>query len=298
MQKMDVSIIIANYNTKALTKQCLQSVFEKTKEIAFEVIVVDNASQDGSQQMLKEEFPNVQLVENMENLGFGKANNKGIKIAQGRNLFLLNSDTILRNNAVKVLSDYLDGNPGIGVCGGNIFDQNGKPAYSFMPVFPSILWELDILFDNWLFRLIWGKKFWFNKTGQPKDVAHITGANMMTRKAVFEEAGGFDPDFFMYMEETELMFRMKKMGHRIVSVPQSEIIHLEGKSFTVSLDRQKRLLEGRNLFYKKTHGNFYRFTVNSIYRFKAIFQLALYAFSAPQKRGKVHLWMYKLKNIQ
>lgn len=295
---MDVSIIIANYNTKALTKQCLQSVFEKTKEIAFEVIVVDNASQDGSQQMLKEEFPNVQLVENMENLGFGKANNKGIKIAQGRNLFLLNSDTILRNNAVKVLSDYLDGNPGIGVCGGNIFDQNGKPAYSFMPVFPSILWELDILFDNWLFRLIWGKKFWFNKTGQPKDVAHITGANMMTRKAVFEEAGGFDPDFFMYMEETELMFRMKKMGHRIVSVPQSEIIHLEGKSFTVSLDRQKRLLEGRNLFYKKTHGNFYRFTVNSIYRFKAIFQLALYAFSAPQKRGKVHLWMYKLKNIQ
>ena len=103
---MDVSVIIVNYNTKELTRNCLKSVFEKTKGVNFEVIVSDNGSTDGSIEMIKSEFPEVILIENNANLGFGAANNRALKIARGKYVFYLNSDTLLLNNAVKIFFDY------------------------------------------------------------------------------------------------------------------------------------------------------------------------------------------------
>jgi GT2 family glycosyltransferase len=144
---MDVSIIIVSYNTKALLKQCLVSVFEKTHDIRFEVIVVDNASHDGSPQMVREEFPGVRLVES-ENKGFGHANNVGTKHAKGKYLFLLSPDTIVLNNAVKILFDFIDRHPNVGICGGNLFDADKKPALSYQMFLPSIFWELDVFFSG------------------------------------------------------------------------------------------------------------------------------------------------------
>jgi len=262
---MDVSIIIVSYNTKDLLKQCIESIFAKTQGIKFEIIVIDNASSDGSQYMVKEVFPEVILVESQENLGFGRANNLGFDYAKGRNIFLLNSDTILLNNAVKILSDYLDGHLQVGICGGNLYDEKEEPEHSFMRHFPSIFFELNALFADLLFKIRYGKNLEFNYTNNPLKVAYITGADMMLRASILNIAGKFDPDFFIYYEETEFTYRVKKSGFSVYSVPSARIIHLENKSFSDNQNRVKLQLNSRNLYYKKTHGWFSRKIIRIIY---------------------------------
>ena len=253
---MDVSIIIVNYNTKALTKQCLQSVYKKTHDIDYEIIVVDNASIDGSQEMLRSEFPNVKLIENTENLGFGRANNLGAKSAKGKYLFLLNSDTILLNNAVKILADFMDNHSKCGICGGNLFDVDRNPTLSYRSL-PSIWQELKILLNLPIEQ--------YNKSYNPKTVGYITGADLMIRYDLFNQLNGFDVDFFMYYEETELTYRTKKMGYSTYSVPQAEIIHLEGQSEKSQKQIFEMNCESKKLYLKKTHSAFYYKIVNCIW---------------------------------
>jgi GT2 family glycosyltransferase len=255
---MDVSIIIVSYNTEALLRQCLESVFAKTCNIEFEIIVIDNASSDGSQRMVKEFFSEVTLIESQKNLGFGQANNLGFKYAKGRNIFLLNSDTILLNNAVKILSDYLDNNSQAGICGGNLYNEKKEPDISFIRCLPSIFSELNILLRGRLFKIMYGKNMEFNHTGNPLKVGYVCGADMMLRASVLNDVGGFDHDFFMYYEETELTYRIKKTGFFTYSIPSANIIHLRGKSFSNNNERIKLLLHSEDLYYKKTHSWFSR----------------------------------------
>jgi GT2 family glycosyltransferase len=272
---MDVSIIIVNTNTKTLLKQALKSVFETTKDLNFEVIVVDNTSHDGSQQMVREEFPNVILIE-AKNKGFGHANNVGAQYAKGKYLFLLNPDTIVLNNAVKILAEFLDNNPKAGICGGNLFDADKKAALSYQMFLPSIFWELNIFFSGILGKLRYGKNVCFNHTHQPKKVGYITGADLMIRHDLFRRLGGFDPDFFVYYEETELTFRVKKAGYAVYSVPQAEIIHLEGKTFSGNWERRTRIsLESREKYYQKTHTCFVSWICNNILILGCLFKYCL-----------------------
>jgi GT2 family glycosyltransferase len=279
---MDVSIIIVNYNTRNLLKQCIDSVFEKTHSIKFEIIVVDNASSDGSQQMIKENFLNIILIESQENLGFGRANNIGFKYANGRNIFLLNSDTILLNNAVKILSDFLDANLNVGVCGGNLFDVNLKPNHSYRRTFPSILWELNWLTFGYLEKIRYGKNREFNYTNDVLEVGYIIGADMMVRMTVLDEVGVFDADFFMYSEESELSWRIKEAGYKIMSVPQAQIIHFEGGSFqrkNINNNKLKLYFEGRELYYIKTTSKTRHFIVNTVYMSFLILKFIFYFFN-------------------
>jgi GT2 family glycosyltransferase len=136
---MDVSIIIVNYNTKELIHNCLASIYEQTKDISFEVIISDNGSTDGSVEMVKNEFPYVKLVANNENIGFGAANNRALKIANGKYIFYLNSDTVLLNNAVKIFFDYWENTEEkekIGALGTNLIDADGKIIHSW-GMFPT-----------------------------------------------------------------------------------------------------------------------------------------------------------------
>ena len=131
---MQVSIIIVNYNTKELIKNCINSIYKYTQDIQYEIIVSDNGSTDGSIEMLKSEFPNVILIENNANLGFGTANNRGLKIAKGKYIFYLNSDTVLLNNAVKIFYDYWENSSdkeNIGALGCNLLDENFNIIHSF-----------------------------------------------------------------------------------------------------------------------------------------------------------------------
>ena len=130
---MDVSIILVSYNTKQLTKECIKSIYEKTEEVNFDIWVVDNASHDGSAQMVEEEFPSVNLIKSSENLGFGRANNLAIVQTQAKYAFLLNTDTVLLNNAVKILFDYMENpeNAEVGVCGGQLYNADMSIQGSF-----------------------------------------------------------------------------------------------------------------------------------------------------------------------
>jgi GT2 family glycosyltransferase len=284
---MDVSIIIVNYNTQALLRQCLKSVLEITKNIVFEIIVVDNASIDGSQQMIKKEFSNITLIESYENIGFGQANNLGAKSASGKYLFMLNSDTILKNNAIKILFDFIDKNQKAGICGGNLFDENKKPTHSYSAL-PGIIQELKRLF------LIPNISY-FNRTNNPKEVGYITGADLMIRSDIFNILNGFDPDFFMYYEESELTYRVKKAGYKVYNIPQAEIIHLEKKSFSDNDRRIGMIFKSCKIYYKKTHKWLYQKFSISIILITIISRIVL--FSVLRNPKRVNAWKCALKNI-
>lgn len=229
---MDVSIIIINYNTSNLINDCIESIFKKVSDIEYEIIIVDNNTENLSKTIDAAKDSRIQLLQLDSNIGFGRANNAGAKIARGRNLFLLNPDTILLNNAVKILSDYLDTNLECGACGGNLYDNYFNPIHSYRMVMPGIIDSIDLFTNRKLSRLLYGKNHQFNHTDKIKKVGYITGADLMIPCNVFTHLHGFDGEFFMYYEETDLCKRINDSGKTIISVPMSKIIHLVGKSHT------------------------------------------------------------------
>lgn len=229
---MDVSVIIVNYNTKELIKNCLKSIYEKTKDINFEIIVSDNASTDGSQEMIKQEFPNVILIENNQNLGFGAANNKGLKIAKGKYIFYLNSDTLLLNNALKYFFDYWENSydkENIGCLGSMLLnpDESFSNSYHVFPNSKSCL--------NFLIRVT-ASSFHLKKIikTKPKNksafyglVDFVVGADMFLKN---DEKAYFDERFFLYYEETDLQFQLMKKNKKRIIIEGPRIVHLEGAS--------------------------------------------------------------------
>ncbi|MET3019992.1 glycosyltransferase family 2 protein [Flavobacterium hydatis] len=256
---MDVSIIIVNYNTQELTLQCLRSVYEKTAGISFEVIVVDNASSDDSVKQVRIEFPQVILIESPENLGFGRANNLGFEHSTGNYIFLLNSDTLLINNAIEILWRFLNQNLDIAIVGGQLFEEDGlTTTHSYSFLFPSILMEIDVLLRWAISHRLEKKKLKNIKTDHFITVANVTGADMMLRRSDIEQYGFFDPSFFLYFEETELSYRYYRKGRKSVFFPEAKIIHLAGGSFSLAKARSKFYVEGRKNYYKITHSILYR----------------------------------------
>lgn len=260
---IDVSIIFVNYNTTKLLKECLESVKKQIIGVNYEVVIVDNDSNTENKEGLKELSSEYKVVLSDENLGFGRANNLGATYASGKYLFLLNTDTVLVNNAIKILFDYIESDPECGVVGVNMFDKDHKPYHSYLRFLPSIkaMIKDEILPSKYsYYRNL--DNYNFNKTDSPLEVGYITGAAFMISKKIFDELGGFDKDFFLYCEETELCARVKKSGYKIINVPQAEIIHYEGASMVTTEDfnaRRYSLMNGRSqfLYYKKVYGKRY-----------------------------------------
>ena len=240
-----VSVIIVNYNTKELIRNCLKSLFEQTKGISFEVIVSDNGSVDGSQEMIKTTFPSVILVENKENVGFGTANNRALNHASGKYIFYLNSDTVLLNNAVKCFFDYWEAfqdKGQLGALGCFLVDEDGSPAPAGgnFPSYLHICHEAfaflynDIFKTVRLYRLVRKLKKCFTKQTETthkeqteRNVDFVCGADLFVLN---DKNAFFDETYFLYYEETDLQFRMAQTGlyARLIGSPQ--IIHLQGGS--------------------------------------------------------------------
>lgn len=239
-KSLDVSIIIVNYNTKDLTRNCLKSVFEQTKDISFEVIVSDNGSTDGSLEMIKSEFPQVVLIENNENLGFGAANNRGLKIAKGKYIFYLNSDTVLLNNAVKIFFDYWENSPEkekIGALGGVLQDEKGNLIHSGgeFPKYKSICKErfselvhsytkylLIKLHLDMIYQFL--RKEIKNERIVSGVVDYVTGADLFMLNDRFAK---FDERFVLYYEETDLQKNLyNQTGKKSFLIDEPKIIHL------------------------------------------------------------------------
>lgn len=237
-----VSVIIVNYHTLGQIADCIASVREKTSGVEYEIIVVDNASEpDFSATCLRMFGPDVRAIALPENVGFGRANNAGFAAARGDILFCLNPDTLLHNNAIKILADYLASHPRVGACGGNLVHADGGRAVSFRRILPGLFWEISERLNLNPERIVYGRDIRFNRSGRPKQVGYISGADLMLRREVVEQTGGFAPEFFMYFEETDLCARIRRLGWKIMSVPEARICHLEGESFKSSAAEQRKL---------------------------------------------------------
>jgi len=258
----ELSIIIVNWNTKQLLLDCLNSIFRNTKNLNYEVIVVDNGSTDGSRKWLRNlglkgyrnigEKPKslypytpipLKIIFNKKNLGFSKANNQGIKIAKGRYILLLNSDTKIMDNALKKLVDFAETKPNLGVVGPRLLNKDGsfQPSVGRFFTLPlAILW------------LISGDKFLYFSPARSVQVDWVAGAAFLINRQVPEKVGLLDENFFMYMEEVEWCWRIKKAGFQIWFYPGAEIYHLVRGSSPEG--KQRAILwiyQGLIYFYEK-----------------------------------------------
>ncbi len=245
--KLKLSIIIVNWNTCELLRRCLNSLISNFQFSNFqtEIIVVDNGSSDNSVDFVKKfkvqnsKFK-IHLIENNKNLGFGKANNQGMEVAQGEYILLLNSDTIVKNKAIKKTIEYLDSNPEVGAVTCKLLNQDGttQPTGGFFPNLLNIFtWAFfldDLPFINKVIKPFhphtenfWLKENWYTQT---RELDWVTGAFLMVRSKVVDQVGKLSNDFFMYVEEVEWCYRIKQAGWKIVFFEPAEIIHLGGGS--------------------------------------------------------------------
>jgi GT2 family glycosyltransferase len=287
----DVSIIYVNYKTGQLILDSIRTVKKQTQGICYEMIVVDNQSGDDSLSLIKEAYPEVIGIQAPANLGFGRACNLGVEMAQGKCLLFLNPDTLLMNNAIAVLYRHLQSSPKIGACGGNLYDENGKPANSFGRKFPSYRQALLSIFYLPALNLKASKSHYFNFTNKPLEVAVISGADLMVKKSVVDETGAFDPDFFMNSEDAEWCYRIKKAGYKIVSVPDAKIIHLEGRAPYISQSRLSLVYEGDFIYFDKING---KGGAKKIYRLTQLKNnLRIFQFTLLRNKQKMIYWKMK-----
>lgn len=260
---MEVSIIIVSFNTKKLLLDCIESILRHTKGLSYEIIVVDNASTDSSVQAVENlcrKYKQIKLIKNSKNLGFGAANNQGIKRAKGRYILLLNSDTLFRKNILSGMVSWMDKKENVGIVSCALKNKDGS-LQGTGGYFPTIVrvfsWMTiqDLPFVDYLIKPFHpvhrlspfrGESFYKRK----KELDWVTGAFMLIRRQVIKDIGYFDEDFFMYTEEVDYCFRAKKSGWKIYYLPKFSIVHLGGASGRewghVILE-----FEGVKLFYKK-----------------------------------------------
>lgn len=242
----EVSIIIVTYNTLRMTHKCIESIRKNTHDIDYEIILVDNASKDGSKEFF-EVYEGITYIYSDSNLGFGKANNLGFTQAKGKYMFCLNSDTILLNNAIKIFFDYAESHEGKAIFGCDLLDQNQEIIYWTNNKFPTIG---KILSDNLKYKL--HLPFHFDKLPTPPyEVEYIVGAAMFIPKLYIDKYGGFDERFFMYFEESDLQKRYDKESIKRIIIPGPKIIHLEGKTSGRSPICKRYSMESSMIYVKK-----------------------------------------------
>lgn len=255
MPDFDISITICSWNTRPDLEVCLRSLDEVRSEANFEVVVVENASDDGSREMVESLFPWVRLLLPGENLGFGKGHNLAFKESKGNYLMALNSDTIVHAGAIARVVDFMRKNSDVGIVGAKLLNPDGSlqmscrrfptPAAAVFRntplgrLFPKNRFTRDYLMTNWEHNAV-------------RDVDWVSGASLTISRELYEKIGGFDEQFFMYLEDVDLCYRAHEAGYRVVYVPDAVITHAIGRS----TDRVANIMirqfhKSMMLFYKK-----------------------------------------------
>lgn len=234
-----ISIVIVTYNSQNEIRDCLDSIKKQSRAENYEVIVVDNLSKDKTKEIIKKSYPWVRLIETGENLGFGKGNNRGAQLAKGKIIFFLNPDTILKNNVLGFIKNFFKEKPRAGAMGPRQLFKTGQNRPENIAQDPSLI--------NLIKNIIPKKYNWEKR--QQVDV--ICAAAIAIKKEVFDKINGFDPDFFMYMEENDLCLRIRQTGKKIYYDPKGKVIHLAGKSSKDVRDIKKMYYQSQDLFYKK-----------------------------------------------
>lgn len=261
MGQFDVSIILVNYKTPKMTLETINSIIEKTKNLKYEIIVVDNSEDvNESKELIELIGEKANVIISDENLGFGKANNLGSKYACGKYIYFLNTDVILLNNAIFELYDFMEKNDKCGVAGSNLYRIDKKPNHSYSKYEKNLKNEKKSMsFYQGLKKRILRKRPDFNYSDMPIRIfGYVCGASLMMKKELFDKLEGFDRDIFMYAEESLLCYRLiHELGYDIYNVPASKIIHLEGGSVEKEISdlRAKLYVDGNFIYYQKLFGN-------------------------------------------
>lgn len=257
--QIDVSIIIVNYNTLELTDKCIKSIIKYTNNLKYEIILVDNASTDGSVEYFKS-IKEITCILAPKNLGFGQANNLGVNKAKGEFVFFLNSDTLLKENSIKKMIDFFRSNEKklkIGALGCILIDAEGK-INGFGNEFPTCKKEIEFYKSKLpILKYFTQNKFINNYSNKHVffEIDYVIGADLMMKRNIFEKLKGFDKDYFMYYEESDLQKRMRKLNLKALIYTDTKIIHLEdgtGKTIkTYSNQKRKIIHTSKNIYLKK-----------------------------------------------
>lgn len=265
MDNIDVSIIIVNYNTKLMTDECINSILNCTKNNLIEIILVDNASTDGSKEFFISD-KRIKYIYSEVNLGFGKANNLGVSMANGKYVFLLNSDTILLDDVISKLFKFAEINiiniNNIGSIGTRLINQNLEDTLSFgqftspKRIYTRLLEKVKFKKNSYqskIYAELQNKGF--------SKVDFVSGADLFILRNIYDDVEGFDPDFFMYYEETDLQKRISRLGYQSFIINCKDIIHLDGGSFQDKLPFKRKMLmtNGLKLYIIKNFFGFKKF---------------------------------------
>jgi N-acetylglucosaminyl-diphospho-decaprenol L-rhamnosyltransferase len=261
---LDVGVVIVNWNTRDLLRDCLQSLAVCDAALRFRTIVVDNASTDGSAVMVRAEFPAVQVVESQTNGGFSYANNLGLRafgymensVAPDapRYAVLLNPDTVVPPDAFRVLIDYMDANPQVGVCGPRLIMPDGKLDLACRRSFPTpeiSLWRMTRLSKLFRSRLFGRYNMTYLPETQETEVDSVVGAFMLVRREAIRQAGLLDETFWMYGEDLDWAFRIKQAGWKVMYLPRATVLHVKRAASRKNPKAQTEFYRAMLLFYRK-----------------------------------------------
>ncbi len=246
----DMSIVLVCWNNKAYVEPCLESLYESDLNISFDVLVVDNGSTDGSQEMLRERYPSVALIQNDHNVGLAKACNQGIEATAGRYVLLLNNDTIVNGPSMERMVDFLDRTPEAAAVGGRLINPDGSLQATYSEF--SSLWQ-ELLIATRLGALIQPGYPAHKDDPQVRSVDWLSSACLLLRREALKEVGFLDEEYFIYGDEADLQYRLKRAGWKVYYLPQVTTIHYGGRS----MDRWRRrrmVYRGKILFFKKNYG--------------------------------------------
>lgn len=280
---MDISVCIVSWNTRELLYNCIDSIQKMTSGVSYEIIVVDNNSADGSAKMVKQQFPQCKLIESKNNNGFAKGNNLGLRIAKGKYIFFINPDTVLVTNALYGMFHFMESNKDVGAVGAKLLNQGGSIQFTCARTFPTLFNQfcyfmmLNLLFPkSKLFSTI-EMNYWDHRDSREIDC--LSGACIFASKNIINKLHGFDEKFFMYAEDMDLCYRIKREGWKLYYLASEEIYHLEGASSEKQPQKYFSAIamrESNYLFfakhYGKMHAQIYKFIIfiGSVFRLLVI----------------------------
>ena len=271
--KLNLSVVILTYNIREMALECLESVRKASEGLQVEIIVSDNGSSDGTQEAIRQRFPEVILVENQENLGYATGNNRGITASSGRYVLILNPDTVVQKGALRLILQYMENHPECGMVGCRVLNQDGTVQQSCFPEWSLgyaawIAFGLQILFPM---NRINGKLTWSRKPPeQPVVVDRLLGCFLWIRREVVEQVGRFDEDFFLYGEEEDLCRRVRDKDWEVHYYPEPQIIHYGGQSTQLVAERARIESNVSKVRWMKKHRS-----PEAVFVFRLIWSMAL-----------------------
>jgi GT2 family glycosyltransferase len=247
---VDMSVVLVCWNNNTYLDACLKSLYEGGLNSSFDVVVVDNGSSDGSQQTLMEKYPQAKLIQNEVNMGLGKASNQGIEATNGRFVLLLNNDTIVNGPALDMLVDFLATHSEAGAVAGKLLNPDGsfQSGYALF----STLFE-EFLIATHIGELLWPGYPSHRDSSEVKATDWLSSACLLLRRSALDEVGLLDEDYFIYGDEADLQYRLKKAGWKVYFLPSSAVVHFGGRSMD-RWRRRKMVYRGKMLFYQKNYG--------------------------------------------